>query len=120
MSATDSGRTSAARRLSHADSAVDELANRADDGFLLSDGELAVDRQREAFGGRPFGFRKVSATMTEIGETGLHVERDGVVDLRADAALVEMGPQAVAIADADHELVIDVPAIGWFGRQPDV
>ena len=30
---------------------MDELADRADNRFLLSGGELAVDRQREAFGG---------------------------------------------------------------------
>src|SRR5215472_234168 len=108
------------RRPSHADSALDELADGPHHSFLLSGRELAVDRQREAAGGGPLGFRKLSAAMTKLGETGLQMERDGIVDLRADAAFLEMRSEPVAVRGANDELVIDVPAIGRLRRQRDV
>src|SRR5262245_62519504 len=90
---------------------------RGDDACLLIGGQLAVDGNREALGRRALGVRKIALTMSEIREAGLQMERNRIVDLVADALLVEMTLQAVAIGDADHELIEDVTTIRRLDRQ---
>src|SRR5439155_2953055 len=46
-------------------------------------------------------------------------ERHRIVDFVADAALVEMPLQGVAIGTADHELIVDVALVWWLDRQRD-
>src|SRR6266516_4655227 len=101
------------------DSFVDEFRDRAHDTLLLIEGELAVDRNRQALGGGAFGVREVAATMAEVRETGLQVKRHGIVDLIADAALVKVSLQRVAFGCTDDELVEDVMTIGRLDRQRD-
>src|SRR5439155_19122549 len=56
---------------------------------------------------------------SEIGEAGLQVERHRIVDRVADALLVEMPLQRVALRRAYDELVVDVKTIGGFRGQRD-
>src|SRR5579864_5393605 len=90
---------------------VRELRDGRHDLFLLAGRQLAVDGNRERLLCRSLSVRKISAAMAEVGKAGLQMERHRIVDLVADAPLVEMALQRVAPRCADHELVEDVTAI---------
>ena len=98
---------------------VDESSDGADDCLLLRQRELAVNGERQAFGGRGFGRRKVSAPVAQIIKARLQVKRHRIVDLRPDALLGEVGPEIVAPCGPDDELIEDVAALRRFGWQRD-
>ena len=83
-------------------------ADGVDDGLLLVVAELGVDGQGEDFGGGLFGVGEVAGFVAEVFERGLQVERDGIVDLAADAQGSEMVAELVAAWRADDVLVEDV------------
>ena len=78
--------------------------------MLLFGGEFGEHREGEGFAGGAFGFGEVALFIIKVAEAVLEVERDGVVDLRADAVLFEVRGERVALAvgDADDVLVEDV------------
>ena len=94
---------------------MEELGDSADDRLLLLLGEFREDRQGQRFFGGQFGLGQIALPPAEVFETLLHVERNGIVDLRADAARGEVLPQGVALATrcADHKLIPDMPAAGF-------
>src|SRR5947209_6390915 len=96
--------------------AIDEPGYGFDHPFLLRLGKPAADRERQALGCRPFGVRELAATMTQVGETGLQMKRHRVVNLRADAALVQMPFESVAVGRTDDELIENVPAVRRLDR----
>jgi hypothetical protein len=53
-------------------------------------------------------FGEIVRIVLEVGEAALRVQRDGVIDLGADAIGREVGAQVVALPHADHVLVEDV------------
>ena len=65
----------------------------------------------------PFGFRAVFRPVPEVGEALLHVQRNRVINLGADAAFRKVGAQPVPIRDADHILVVDVALPRTGGRR---
>src|SRR5262245_37991518 len=70
----------------------------ADDAGLLPGRDLGEDGQCE---GRPAGLLadgEVALTVAQIGQALLPVQRDGVVDLAADAVGLEVPNQGVALA----------------------
>src|SRR5580704_12464508 len=83
---------------------VKKTGDRVDDRLLLGAGELREDRNGQAFVGCPFGVREVAATIAQARETGLQGQRQRIVDLIADAGLVEMALERVASGRADDEL----------------
>src|SRR6185295_15672779 len=84
---------------------MDEPADRGHHGLLLGGGQLAVNRNREAFIRRALGVRKFAAAIAEVREARLQVKGHRVVDLVADALLVEVPLERVASWGADHELI---------------
>src|SRR5689334_10853878 len=97
-------------------SADGEFGNGVNDGLLLIHRELRVDRNREALVRGALGRRKISATIAQILETGLQVERHRIVNLVANLFAIEMRFQAVAIGHADHKLIEDMAPSGRFNR----
>src|SRR5579863_161889 len=71
-------------------------------------GEFGEHGQGQDFFRGAFGFREVAFAVSQIGETGLQVERDGVVDFGADFAGGEELAQVVAAESADYVLVENV------------
>src|SRR5690349_14594878 len=47
------------------------------------------------------------------------MQRDGIVDLRANAHPAEVCTQCVALRDANDVLVVDVPSVRYRVRRPD-
>src|SRR4029450_8654059 len=80
-------------------------------------GELAVDRDGEAFIGGPLGVRERAAAVAETREARLQMERHRVINLVADAVLVEVPLERVALGRPDDELVEDVPVARRLLRQ---
>jgi len=85
--------------------AVDHVA-----GTLF--GELGLNGQRERLPGRSFALGKSAGAIPEIREALLHVHRHGIVDLRADAARLEVGLQLIPMGNTDDVLVEDMPSGG--------
>ena len=96
---------------------VQKTGDRVDDRLLLGAVELREDRNGQAFVGCPLGVREVAAAIAQAREAGLQGQRHRIVDLVADAGLVEMALERVASGRADDELIEDVPAVGRFGGQ---
>src|SRR3954468_24763198 len=69
-------------------------------------GELREDRQREDLPGGALALGELTGLVAQIGEAGLQVERERVVDRRADAALLEEGLERVPPAARDPERVL--------------
>ncbi len=59
-----------------------------------------------------FGLGEVSGFVAEVGEAGLQVERQGVVDFAADVVVGEVLAEVVAAGGADDVLVEDVSGAG--------
>ena len=76
--------------------------------MLLIFAQLGEDGQGQDFAGGALGFGETAFRVAETLERRLQMERDGVVDLRADFALGEELAQAVAAVGADDVLVPDV------------
>jgi hypothetical protein len=93
----------------------DSADNRAE--HLLS--QFRVDGQGQRLRGRRLAAREISHPVTPIGETLLQVQRDRVVDLAPDVALLEVGHQLITPGNADDELVVDVPPIAGVMGQYD-
>src|SRR5215213_11514248 len=80
---------------------LEKFPNHLDDVTLLLGRQLWVDRQGERLARGPLCLREVAFRVTEVGEAGLQVERHGIVDVRADAAPLEVLCERVAPAIAD-------------------
>src|SRR5262245_38423305 len=98
---------------------VNKRPNDRDDGLLLFERQLTVDWNSERLVGGLLGVREVAAPIAEIGEARLQMERYRVIDFVANALLVEMPLERVALGRLDHELVVDVEPVGSFRRQLD-
>src|ERR1700681_71887 len=96
---------------------VKKTGDRVDDYLLLGAGELGVDRNGQALGGCTCGVREVPPTIANVPKTRLQGQRQRIVDLVADAGLVEMALERVASGRADDELIEDVPAVRRLGGQ---
>src|SRR5205085_4589778 len=102
-------------------SGEEEAAERLDDVLLLLGRQLGEHRERERLAGGALGLREVACLVAQVGEAGLQVERDRVVDLRPDAVLSEVFEQRVAapFRDADDVLVDDMARAGRDVRRRD-
>ncbi len=89
-----------------------EGADGGDDGLLLVVAEFGVEGEREDFGGGAFGFGEVAGVVPEEAKRGLQMQRQGVVDLGADALGGEVGAEFVSSRGADDVLVKDVLGAG--------
>src|SRR6185436_4866980 len=104
------------RSKSRGNSLTNEFRHRIHNRLLLLDGQLAVDRNREAFGGRALRIRERACAVPEVRETRLLVKRQWIVDFVADALLIQMALQPIAIGRSDDELVIDVATVRGLNR----
>ena len=86
---------------------------------LLVGGDLGEDRQREDLPRRLLGDREAPRTEAKVRERPLEVDRDRVVDLRADAVGVEPLDHLVAVRDADDVEMKDVLVSGERARARD-
>ena len=75
---------------------IQELADRGDDRLLLFVGQFGIDRHRECLTRGRFGVRKIAGVMAQRREARLQVQRNRVVDLRADLRAAEVVTQRVA------------------------
>ncbi len=98
---------------------AEEFGDGGDYGLLLVFAEFGEDGQGEDFAGGAFCLGEVALGVAEGLEGLLQVERDRVVDLRADFAGGEEFAQGVAASGADHILVPDMMAAGNFLRKDD-
>src|ERR1700692_2341376 len=76
-----------------------------DYGLLFVLAQLRVDGQSQDLGGSLFGGWEIAAAVAVGCQAGLFVQRDGVVDLGADAAFGEVLAQGVAARRANDVLV---------------
>src|ERR1044071_1756208 len=99
----------------------EESSERLDDVLLLRARQLRIHRERERGARGALGLGEVALAVSEVGEAGLQVERDGVIDLRADAVSLEVFEQRVAalFGDADDVLVEDVARARQHVRRRD-
>src|SRR5262249_33590280 len=95
----------------------DEFSDRVHDRLLLFDGQLGVDRNRQALGRCPFGNGEIAAAVAKVRKTGLQMKRHRIVDLISDLLSIEMRLEAVAAAHSDDELMENVPAPRRLHRQ---
>src|SRR5439155_575449 len=91
------------------------LEEHGDHAPLLLRGELRIHREREHLGGDPLGDREVTAAEAERLVGLLEMERDGVVDARAETDGSEVLLQPLSIRDPH-----DVEVIDWSRPDGDV
>ena len=89
-----------------------ETRDSRDNTLPLVGAQLREDRQRQNLGFGPLRLLEVAAPVAEPREALLLVERDRVVDLRADPLLNEVLPERIAIFHPHHELVVGVATAG--------
>ena len=70
--------------------------------------ELGIDGQGEGFLGRPFRFREIPLRIPQITEAFLQMEWDGIINLRPDPGLPQMGHEFVPLRNAYHVLIVNV------------
>jgi len=87
---------------------AEEFGDGVDYGLLLVFAEFREDGQGEDFAGGALRLREAAFSISETFQRVLHVERDGVVDLRSDFAGGEEVVEGVAAGGADDVLVPDV------------
>ena len=75
---------------------------------LLVFAQFGENREREGFVGGAFGFGKIAFAVAEIAEAFLQVQRERVVNFRADSRGGEVRAESVASRGADDELIVDV------------
>lgn len=75
----------------------EEAADGLDDVDLLLFGQLGVHREGEGLAGGALGLGEVAGPVAEVAEALLEVERDGVVNLGADAVGAEVRDERVAV-----------------------
>src|SRR5262245_54247645 len=97
-----------------------EIGDRVDDVLELPLVELGIYRQRQRLGGRALGFRVVPWLVAEVGKAFLHVQGHGVIDLRADSALTQVGTQAIPVRYTYHVLVVYMAVARTSGRCDDL
>ena len=85
--------------------------------MLLVFAEFGEDGQGEDLAGGALGLGEAALFVAETLERRLQMERDGVIDLRADFALGEELAQAIAAVGADNVLMPDVAAAAHFLRK---
>src|SRR5215471_20694093 len=78
-----------------------------DDLVDLVGGELWIDGQRQHFGRRTLRLGAAPGLVAEVGEARLQVQRQRIVDRRADALRLEIILKLVPARDADGVLVED-------------
>src|SRR4029453_762089 len=78
-----------ARRPRAPASGFNGVGERGDDSALLLYRQLGINRQREDSISCSFRVRKITAPISERREALLQVERHGIVDLGANAAIIE-------------------------------
>src|ERR1700742_2803629 len=79
----------------------EEAADAFDDVLLLLAGQLRDHRQRERLACGALGFGEVALRVAEVREAFLHVQRNGVVNLRAHAVLLEVFDERVTSSRRD-------------------
>ena len=82
-----------------------EFGDRLHHPALLCFRQLRKHRQRKHFAGGAFGFGEISFAVSQISETGLQVERNRIIDFRADLQIGQELAQLVAALGANHVLV---------------
>src|SRR5829696_2005064 len=100
--------------------AAEEGAHRRDDFIELRLRQLGKDRQREHLGRGLLALRALTLAVAEVGEAGLKVQRQRVVDGGPDAALLEERLQCVAARYANGVLVEDRLVLRTHHRRPHV
>src|ERR1041385_3159999 len=94
-------------------------SDRRGDFVLLGFGEVGVDGKADHFPGGGLAVGERAGPDVEMGEAGLEVKGDGIIDAVADAAGLEMIAQGIAAVTADRVLVEDVVLVGGGGGQAD-
>src|ERR1019366_8108132 len=93
--------------LRRADLPAVELRDRGHHALQFVIAQFGEDWQRQRISSGTFRYRQVSRLVSQIGKALLQVQRNRIVDLRADSALREKGAQLVAAIRTHHVLVID-------------
>src|SRR5437868_5579874 len=81
--------------------------NSAHDLIDLRLRQLRIDRQRQHFLCGAFRLGAASFFISQIGETGLKVQRQRIVNRASDAAILEKTLKLVALGDANRVLIED-------------
>src|SRR5687767_8704585 len=74
--------------------------------------QFRINGQRQTAAGGRLRNRKVADSVVQIFETFLKMERDRIIDIKANAIFLQTRDQYFALISANDELVIDV-----FGRR---
>ena len=77
-----------------------EVGDAVDDILQLFARKLREDRQRQRLGGGALGLWKITRGVAQRGEALLLVQRHGIVDLAAHAALAEVFLERIALREA--------------------
>ena len=75
---------------------------------LLILAQLRENGERERLFCGAFGLGEIAFAIAEVAETFLEVQRQRIVNFRADFGGGEMGAQFIAARGADDELIVDV------------
>src|ERR1700722_2693950 len=67
-----------------------EGSDGVDDGFLLVFAKFGAHRKREGCGGGEFGVGEDARFAAEVGEAGLQMQGEGIVDFGADVMVGEV------------------------------
>ena len=81
--------------------------------------ELGINRQGECFQGGAFRLRKIARLVPQVLKALLQMQRDRIIDLRANAAPGEKRAQLIAPLAADHILIENVPPARRRFRGPE-
>src|SRR5581483_5447880 len=93
---------------------TEKLSDGRNNGLLFVFAQFRKDGQGQHFAGGPFGLREIALAIAEAAECRLHVERNGVVDLRTDAVPGQEGAQRITYWC--HTCVL--PSTSWGRTMP--
>src|SRR6476620_2470493 len=80
-----------------------ERGDLVDDVGLLFRQKLGKNGQRQSLARGAFGFREIALAITKIAKTFLQMQRQWVIDFRADTVRLQVCAQGVAARDANDE-----------------
>src|ERR1035437_6117124 len=109
------------KRVIYKDSEIStqKLGDGGDDGLLFVLAQLGEDGQGQDLSRRSLGLGEAALAVAEALQRRLQMERDGVVNLRADLALGQKSAQPVAAGGADNILMPDVMRAANLLRKDD-
>ena len=84
----------------------------SDDAGLFVWPDLRVDGQCEHLSGGGFADREVASFIPQMSESGLLMERQGIVDFAADLVIAEILPELITARRANDVLVEDMGCAG--------